>query len=196
MNSRHERHVDWSDLCARSISTRFRWPMSTLTRRAVARRAVREQPATPPRRPASRAPRLTKWIAPALIVILCVGARRGDLVRPGRARGLTNGWPLWRDDHPLYYHSALVTRAFLKDSWTTAGYDPYFMSGYAKSVVFPSSSTLPELVVALFGGDHPELAYKIYVLVSAAAVPWLIALACAVWRVPPAERAIAVAALD
>ena len=40
------------------------------------------------------------------------------------------------------------------------------MSGYAKSVVFPSSSTLPELVIAVFGGEHPELAYKIYVLVS------------------------------
>ena len=106
----------------------------------------------------------------------------------GGLAGMTNGWPLWRYDHPLYYHSALVTRAFLKDSWTTAGYDPSFMSGYAKSVVFPSSSTLPELVIALFGGKHPELAYKIYVLVSAAAVPWLIALACAIWRVPPAER--------
>ena len=70
---------------------------------------------------------------------------------------MTNGWPIWRDDHPLYYHSAIVTRAFLKDSWTTAGYDPSFMSGYAKSVVFPSSSTLPELAIALFGGDHPEL---------------------------------------
>ena len=53
------------------------------------------------------------------------------------------------------------------------------MAGYAKSVVFPASSTLPELVIAAFGGEHPELAYKIYVLVSAAAVPWLIALACA-----------------
>ena len=101
---------------------------------------------------------------------------------------MTNGWPLWRYDHPLYYHSALVTRAFLKDSWTTAGYDPFFMAGYAKSVVFPSSSTLPELAIALFGGDHPELAYKLYVLVSAAAVPWLIALACTSGECPPAER--------
>ncbi len=125
-----------------------------------------------PRASARRTSRLARWVAPALIVILCVGSRRGNLVRPGRARGgMTNGWPLWRDDHPLYYHSALVTRAFLRDSWTTAGYDPFFMSGYAKSVVFPSSSTLPELVVALFGGDHPELAYKLYVLVSAGSRP-------------------------
>jgi hypothetical protein len=106
--------------------------------------------------------------------------------------GLTNGWPLWRDDHPLYYHSALVTRSFLKASWTTAGYDPSFMSGYAKSVVFPASSTLPELIIAGFGGDHPEFAYKLYVLISAAAVPGLIALAGFWWRLTPFSIALAV----
>jgi hypothetical protein len=109
----------------------------------------------------------------------------------GRA-GLTNGWPLWRDDHPLYYHSALVTRSFLNASGTTAGYDPGFMSGYAKSVVFPASSTLPELVVAGFGGKHPALTFKLYVLVSAAAVPWLIGLACVIWRIPPGGTAIVI----
>jgi hypothetical protein len=100
----------------------------------------------------------------------------------GGFAGLTNGWPLWRDDHPLYYHSALVTRSFLKSTWTTAGYDPSFMAGYAKSVVFPASSTLPELVIAAFGGKRPELAYKLYVLVSAGIVPALLALSGWYWR--------------
>ena len=72
------------------------------------------------------------------------------------------------------------------------GYDPSFMAGYAKSVVFPASSTLPELVVAAFGGSHPEFAYKVYVLVSAAAVPWLIAWACFLWRVRASATAVAV----
>ena len=85
-----------------------------------------------------------------------------------------------------------VTRSFLRSSWTTAGYDPSFMAGYAKSVVFPSSSTLPEVVIAGFGGARPELVYKLYVLVSAAAVPWLIGLACMLWRVPPAGTVVAV----
>src|SRR5262245_18438751 len=107
-------------------------------------------------------------------------------------QGLTNGWPLWRDDHPLYFHSALVTRTFLKDSYTTAGYDPSFMAGYAKSVVFPASSTLPDLVIAAFGRAHPEVAYKVYVLVSAAAVPWLLAIACTLWGLRSAATAIAV----
>ena len=99
--------------------------------------------------------------------------------------GLNDGWPLWRDDHPLYYHSALVTRHFLAQSWTTAGYDPSFMAGYAKSVVFPASSTLPELVVATFGGRSPERAYKGYVFVSAALIPWLVAGAGTLWRSKP-----------
>ena len=111
----------------------------------------------------------------------------------GGREGLTNGWPLWRDDHPLYYHSALITRSFLSQSGTTAGYDPSFMAGYPKSVVFPASSTLPELVVWAFGGDRPELAYKIYVLVSAAAIPWLVALAAATWGLRAFGQAVSVA---
>jgi hypothetical protein len=133
-----------------------------------------------------------KWVAIALIVFL--GWLHGFGIWSGLDgwAGLTNGYPLWRDDHPLYYHSALVTRSFLRSSWTTAGYDPLFMAGYAKSIIFPSSSTLPELALFAFGGKHPDFAYKIYVLLSAAVVPWLIALACLLWRVPVRGTAIAV----
>ncbi len=156
-------------------------------------REALERTAKTESRPPEKTPsRLMTLVAPALTVLLCTAHGAAIWWGLGGLAGMTNGWPLWRDDHPLYYHTALVTRAFLKDSWTTAGYDPSFMSGYAKSVVFPSSSTLPELAIALFGGDHPELAYKIYVLVSAAAVPWLIALACAIWRVPRAGTTLAV----
>ena len=130
-------------------------------------------------------PSIKKAVGPTLIIVLCLLHSLAIWTSLGGRAGLTNGWPLWRDDHPLYFHSALVTRAFLRDSYTTAGYDPSFMSGYAKSVVFPASSTLPELVIAAFGGARPELAYKVYVLVSAAAVPWLIALACFIWHVRP-----------
>jgi len=148
---------------------------------------------SPPRRRRSfRDGRAQKAVAPALIVLLCTLHGLAIWTGLGGWAGLTNGWPLWRDDHPLYFHSALATRAFLRDSGTTAGYDPSFMAGYAKSVVFPASSTLPELAIAAFGGDRPELAYKVYVLVSAAAVPWLIALACLLWRLRPSATAVAV----
>ncbi|QEH38025.1 hypothetical protein OJF2_66210 [Aquisphaera giovannonii] len=109
----------------------------------------------------------------------------------GGMEGLTNGWPIWRDDHPIYFHTAMVNRPILSASWTTAGYDPFFMAGYPKSVVFPSSSTLPDLVIWAFGGTRPELAYKVYVLVAVAALPWLVSLAAAAWRLGPRGIAIA-----
>src|SRR3954451_22577532 len=132
------------------------------------------------------------WMAWAVTVVLATLHSLAIWTAMGGREGLTNGWPLWRDDHPLYYHSALVTRAFLAQSGTTAGYDPSFMAGYPKSVIFPASSTLPELVVWAFGGDHPELAYKLYVLGSAGAIPWLIALAAAAWGIRPPGQACAV----
>jgi hypothetical protein len=130
----------------------------------------------------------------ALPILLALAVSHGLAIfwGLGGSDGLTNGWPLWRDDHPLYYHSALLTRSFLRLSGTTAGYDPFFMAGYPKSVVFPASSTLPELVIWAFGGSRPELAYKLYVLVSAAALPWLIALAAVAWGFRVRGAAVAV----
>ena len=96
--------------------------------------------------------------------------------------GLTNGWPLWKHDHLLYMYSAIATKTFFSLSGTTAGYDPSFMSGFAKSAVFPASSTLPEVIVALFGGTRPEIAYKLYVLISCSLVGWLVYAAAAIWR--------------
>jgi hypothetical protein len=86
-----------------------------------------------------------------------------------------------------------VTRDFLHQSGTTAGYDPSFMAGYAKSVVFPASSTLPEVVVALFGRARPVLAYKLYVLAAVAAAPWLIAVAARAWGLSGGSALAAVA---
>ena len=131
----------------------------------------------------------------AAVLVLVAGClAHGALIwrAMGGAEGINGPWPLWRDDHPLYYHSALVTRAFLSQSGTTAGYDPAFMAGYPKSVVFPASSTLPELVVWAFGGDQPARAYKLYVLVASAIAPWLVAWACGLWRLRLGAAAAAV----
>lgn len=110
----------------------------------------------------------------------------------GGAAGIGDEWVPWRDDHPLYFHSALVTRSFLSQSWTTAGYDPSFMAGYPKSVVFPASSTLPELSVWAFGGDRPERAFKLYILLAAAAAPWIVAIAAWVFGIGRLGAAAAV----
>ncbi len=115
------------------------------------------------------------------LAILTIHASLIWLGLGGRA-GIQGEYPPWRDDHPLYYHSALVTRAFLHDSWTTAGYDPAFMAGYMKSAVFPSSSTLPEVVFAAFPTCPAPLLYKIYVFLGGALAPAVFAAACGFWR--------------
>lgn len=117
----------------------------------------------------------------------------------GAGIGLAMGWlddlrsphPLARHDHPIYFHSAWITREFLRNSWTTAGYDPGFMAGYAKSVIFPASSTLPELVVALAGARDPIRVYKWYVFASAALTPWLVFAAALAWRLRPGAAGLA-----
>lgn len=138
----------------------------------------------------ARERRTSAWAVWVAVVALPTAHSLAIWFAMGGWAGLNNGWPLWRHDHPLYFHSALVTRHFLHQNGTTAGYDPSFMSGYAKSVVFPSSSTLPELIVALFGGQRPEFAYKVYVLASAALVPWLVLLAGALCRIRPGALAL------
>jgi hypothetical protein len=140
-------------------------------------------PDAEPPAPSQRSPRrLGGGLAWALAGVLCLLHGWAVWIGLGGRAGLVNGWPLARHDHPLYFHSALVTRHFLHQSGTTAGYDPSFMAGYAKSVIFPASSTLPELALCLFGGSDPVLAYKLYVLLSVAAVPWLVLLAARLGR--------------
>jgi hypothetical protein len=145
-----------------------------------------------PTRTPGHSPRFGPLLAWMLVVVLATAHGVAIWIAMGGTKGLNNGWPLWRHDHPLYFHSALVTREFLKQTGTTAGYDPSFMSGYAKSIIFPSSSTLPELAVALFGRERPEFAYKVYVLISAALIPWLVAAAGRAARLKPGAVACSV----
>jgi hypothetical protein len=120
---------------------------------------------------------LGAWIARGVAVFACALHSWWIWTALGGWTGIASPWPLAKHDHPLYFHSALVTRHFLRQSWTTAGYDPSFMSGYAKSIIWPTSSTLPELVLFFSGGADPARTYKLYVLAAAALGPWLVAVA-------------------
>jgi hypothetical protein len=124
--------------------------------------------------PAWRGPRLEHFFY--LLAVLAFLAHGQLILRAmGGVSGLTSPEPILRDDHPLYFHSAIVTRSFLKNSLSTAGYDHRFMGGYAKSAVFPASSNLPELTLAATENFmSPATAYKIYVLLSAVLAPMLI----------------------
>ncbi len=55
-------------------------------------------------------------------------------------------WPLAPGDarSPAVFPQRPGHTALPEQNGTTAGYDPTFMAGYAKSVVFPASSTLPK----------------------------------------------------
>lgn len=127
-----------------------------------------------------------------LTVLVCLLHSLAVWYGLGGLREIASDDPIARHDHPIMFHSARITPAFLRQSGTTAGYDPSFMAGYAKSIVFPQSSTLVEVVFALGGQARPALAYKLYVLISVAAIPWLVALAGWLWRLPAGAVAWAV----
>src|SRR5262245_28131444 len=78
---------------------------------------------SPPDRPPEDTPvgRRSSGAAWLLLITACAAHGLAVWVGLGGRAGLTNGWPLWRDDHPLYFHSALITRHFLGMTGTTAG---------------------------------------------------------------------------
>ncbi len=98
-------------------------------------------------------------------------------------QGITNGWPLWRDDHPVFFYYGLTAHSYLARTGTNAGYDPTFMAGYAKCIYFPQSSNFLELVMTAFGRFPPDVVYKLFVLITAGLVPWLFILAARLWRI-------------
>jgi hypothetical protein len=123
-----------------------------------------------------------------------LGLLHGVLIWVGMGgwSGLTSPWPIARHDHPLHFHGARNAHRYFGISGTNAGYDPSFMAGYAASAIPNTSTTFAGVLVSLFGRNHPVLAYKLYVLLSAAAVPWLVVAAGLVWRLQPSAIGIAV----
>ncbi len=59
--------------------------------------------------------------------------------------------PFTINDHPLHYYYSQITADFFALRHSFWGYDPYFMAGYAKTMIFPTGCTLPELVAVVFG---------------------------------------------
>lgn len=71
----------------------------------------------------------------------------------------------------------VVSGHFFRQSGTNAGYDPSFMAGYPKSVLFPQSSAIFDVLGLLGGSQKPAQAFKFFVFAATAALPWLMALA-------------------
>src|SRR4051794_4531898 len=91
---------------------------------------------------AARSPRWP-W---AIVALLCVAHAALAVGSMGGWSGLTSANPLALHDHAIQQHNAWVTRPMLARTGLAAGYDPYFMSGYAKSLFSSPSSTLYEVV--------------------------------------------------
>ena len=111
------------------------------------------------------------------MVVMLAGHAWLCLAFQGGWSPLNSAMPPALHDHPMHYHNAVVTRSFLNQNGTTAGYDPYFMAGYAKSVVSDPSGTMIEVWVDLFGGGNPASAYKGLIWGVMTILPALIALA-------------------
>jgi hypothetical protein len=61
------------------------------------------------------------------------------------------------------------------------------------SIVSDLSSTLPDVALFLSGSADPALAYKLFILASISAIPWLIVAAGLVWRLGPGPIACGLA---
>ena len=136
----------------------------------------------------------SRTVAAVVATALLLGAHASVCWRlVGGASGIATPYPILRDDHTFNYYAAVQSRSYLKQAASTAGYDPFFMAGHAKSIIFPSSSTLAEVVVFLFGSDRPERAYKLFVVLAAALAPVFFWRAALVWTGRPNVGLLAVA---
>ena len=104
--------------------------------------------------------------------------------------GDINGdWPMLQADYGFHYHHGLMSREFLKVSGFSAGYDPSFMAGFPMSVISGTSSTLTNLVIFLFGGNRPAVAYKWCILFCLVLAPMLIGWASVMFGAKPSGAA-------
>jgi hypothetical protein len=146
-------------------------------------------------RPAPGGGRLGPWVARLVVLGLCTLHTWAAVVASGGPAEVSSEWPLAIHDHPIYYHCMRTTPEFLRRGGTTAGYDPSFMAGYAKSMWFPQSSTFFD-VVGLLGRRWPTAPLQKWtVLVATAALPWLATFAAAAWRLRASATAWGLALL-
>jgi hypothetical protein len=105
---------------------------------------------------------------------------------------IASPWPIPVDDHPMHFHNAWVSRTFLPTTGTTAGYDPYFMAGYPKSVVSDPSGTMIESVLAFAGETTDATVYKRLIVFLLVTLPVWVSLAARAWGGSPEAATTAV----
>ncbi len=139
----------------------------------------------------NKAGNLLGWV---LVAVLGLSHDVGAWRASGGWRELSSDWPLAIHDHALQFHSSTIAPRFLRQSWTTAGYDPSFMAGYPKSLLFPQSATMFDVAGFLTGSYRPAQTYKFTILIAMSLLPWLVALAGWLWNLGSGAIATSVAA--
>lgn len=135
--------------------------------------------------------RASRW--PWAVAAFCAAHTLASWLAMGGWHGIAGPWPLAIHDHANHEHNAWVTRPMLLHTGWMAGYDPYFMSGYAKSLLSSPSSTLAVMTALVTGGASPAIVYKVTVFLALASLPWLVAAAGSLLRLGGGAVASAVA---
>jgi hypothetical protein len=89
--------------------------------------------------------------------------------------------PVLFADYTLHLRSSLIFRDTVRRG-TTWAYDPLLMAGYPANIFESVDNHATELFVAVFGGSHPVIAFKVWLLLGFLAFPWLVAVAALVFR--------------
>jgi hypothetical protein len=148
-------------------------PSSSLPRRTDA--------GSPTARPdASRPARTRHWAT--IAAIACAAVVLGWHGRECASRfpssdAETTTLPFTQFDHPYHYYYGKLASSFFQIRRSFWGYDPTFMAGYPKTLVFPTSSTLVELT-ALAGGKSAA-AYRTFVASALWLTPIFLGIAAA-----------------
>ncbi len=118
--------------------------------------------------------RFVRTIAGLVFAIVCAWHARETFVRFSLGDATKPALPFTVNDHPLHYYYSQITSDFFARRRAFWGYDPYFMAGYAKTMIFPSGCTMPEMVAIAFGRGSPT-AFRWWVASAMFAPPFLLA---------------------
>lgn len=138
-----------------------------------------ESPTSTPGRVISQAHSRAGWrhayVTVAFLVVLTWHSRETLLsIPPGFSE--PNPLPFTVNDHPFHYYYSQITADFVSRRRAVWGYDPFFMAGYAKTIIFPTGCTPSEAVAVLFGKNAP-VAYRGLVASCLFLPPFALALA-------------------
>ncbi|MGH8523509.1 MAG: hypothetical protein ACREXY_04630, partial [Gammaproteobacteria bacterium] len=101
--------------------------------------------------------------------------------------------PILSVDHAIHLYHGYLGARFLREHFTSWGYDPYFMAGYPKTPVYDSSSAPAELAQFVAGGVYSPRAYKIGVAIMVLLSPVLLVVASWAYGArPPSMTATAI----